>query len=197
MMRRMQNQSVYAALLLLNVAVVLMFMVVLQPRPWEVIAAAGPVRTASVRVTDRPDQIAKQGIPRRVVIPSIGVDVSVKPGSYEAESGQWTLDHSAAFFADRTVPVNTSNGTTFLYAHAVDGLFGRLPELREGARAAVYTDTNLVFHYVFTLSREVLPRDTSALTSSGPPTLLLQTCSGPLDAYRTLVSLRLSEVTHE
>jgi LPXTG-site transpeptidase (sortase) family protein len=135
---------------------------------------------------------ATSGTPTRIVIPSIGVDVSVGVGSYNPSDGTWTLSDDQAFYADASVPVNNNNGVTLIYGHARRAVFGRLNEVAEGNDATVYTDSGYAFHYVYKSKQDVSPSDTSIFNNDGAPTLVVQTCSGPWDAYRTLVSFQLT-----
>lgn len=187
-----RNGAVYAALGTIHLCLLTMFAIVLQPAPQPVLAAVGPGEVSVEEVRTLPSlKVAKQGVPQRVLVPSVSIDLAVKPGSYEPENQTWTLDSVSAFYADRTVPANNRNGTTLLYGHGTSAVFGRIPEISEGAEAKVLTDTGLIFTYRFQSSRQVTPTDTSVLNSSGPPTLVLQTCSGPFDKYRTLVAFTL------
>ena len=193
--RTQNNRSVYAVLGALNVCLIVTFSFVLSPKPHVVVAAIGPSEhLVQPQVPLAEMRLAKQGVPTRVEVKSIALDLQVKPGSYEPENQTWTLDDTSAFYADRTVPANTRNGTTLLYGHGTWPVFGRIGDIREGDEARVTTDTGLTFTYVFQSSRQVTPTDTSVLTSQGPPTLVLQTCSGPFDKYRTLVAFRLVKV---
>lgn len=193
--RTQSNWSVYAVLGVLNCCLVFMFIVVLYPRPQSV-----PIAMADSTLTYHAPKapvvrLAKQGVPTRVVVPSVNIDLPVKTGSYQPKNKSWTLDDSAIFYADQTVPANSRNGTTLLYGHGTWPLFGRIVDIRKGATAQVHTDTGLTFIYKYQSSQQVDPSDISMLTNEGPPILVLQTCSGPFDAYRTLVSFKLVEVT--
>lgn len=193
--RTQNNRSVYAAVGLLNCCLVVMFVVVLFPKPESVYATLQSSVAVHKAVHIGGVRSVKQGVPVRVEVPSVSIDMSVKPGSYQPENKTWTTEGGMAFFADRTVPANNNNGVTLLYGHGTWDVFGAIPNIREGAEAKVSTDNGLTFRYVFQSSRQVLPNDTSILTNSGPPTLVLQTCSGPFDKYRTLVAFQLVEVT--
>lgn len=195
--RRVQsNRSVYAVLGLLNACLVVALAAILAPSPEPVVVANSMSDTARIRPDVPTIRLAKQGVPTRVVVPSVSIDLGVQPGSYEPEKQTWTLNDYSAFYADRTVPANNSNGTTLLYGHGTSAVFARITNIQQGAEATVYTDTGLIFSYRFESSREVLPTDTSVLNESGgAPKLVLQTCSGPFDKYRTLVSFVLVGVT--
>ncbi len=178
----------------MNLFVVGMFVAILFPEPPPV--SLDPVASiSSKRLKAAEMKKINLGIPNRVVVDGVSIDLPVRTGSYDPTNKTWTLDTSSAFYADRSVPVNDSNGTTLIYGHAQWGLFAKLPEITEGATAKVYTDSGKVFSYTFQSSRQVTPDDTSVFVTSGDPTLALQTCSGPFDTYRTLVSFKLNGVS--
>lgn len=187
----------YALLAGLNIMVVAMFVMILQPIPQAPVLAFVPGAAQRVVAPLEVRRQAVQGVPVRVVVPSVAIDLIVKPGSYEPERRQWTLDDSSAFFADRTVPANDNNGTTLLYGHATDAVFRRITQIQSDATATVHTDTGATFRYSFTSSQQISPQDTSILTSAGPPILALQTCSGPFDAYRTVARFSFEGVRYD
>jgi LPXTG-site transpeptidase (sortase) family protein len=137
---------------------------------------------------------AIKGTPVRIVIPSLGIDLPVAVGSYNPNDASWTLDNTKAYYADNSLPANDSNGKTIIYGHAQAPVFAALIYLPPEAKAEVYTDSGHVFHYVYTTMKEVDPTDTTIFGADGPPTLVLQTCSGPWDAYRALFSFKLEAV---
>lgn len=191
------NRLTYSYLALLNACVAVMFFIALTPTPAEPLVVATVVSSRVSFNATSEKQRPITGTPIRVTVPSVGIDMPVKLGVYNTDSKTWTIDHSAAFHADVTVPVNNTNGTTLIYGHAGWGIFGALPEVKAGAEAVVYTLEGNRFNYTFESNRQVDPSDTSALVSTGPPRLLLQTCSGAFDAYRTLVSFRLVSVVRD
>jgi len=187
-------KSTYGVIAAINLCVLGMFAVMLSPIP--IPARSQPFVAAAPPRLSGPELVKiNLGIPARVVVSSVGIDLPVKTGSYNTTDQTWTLDERSAFYADRSVPANDSNGSTLIYGHARFGLFAKLPEIGEGATAEVYTDSGKIFSYTFASSRQVKPDDTSIFVNSGKPTLALQTCSGPFDIYRTLVSFKLSGVS--
>lgn len=191
------DRLTYSYLTLLNVCVAVLFFVVLLPAPPEPIVVATVVPPHSSFKPNVGTQRPITGTSVRVVVPSVGIDIPVKPGHYDSDSSTWTIDHSAAFHADVTVPVNNTNGTALIYGHAGWKIFGSLPNVKPGASAVVYTLEGNRFNYEAETNRQVDPHDTSALIATGPPKLLLQTCSGAFDAYRTLVSFKLVSVVRD
>lgn len=142
-----------------------------------------------------PPRVITQGVPIRVVIPSIAVDLAVQTGGYDPTTETWSIDTSHAFYANMSVPSNDNNGTTLLYAHGRAGLFATLPSLQPGARALVYTANGHLFSYIYRSSVEVDPSMTDIFATDGDPSLLLQTCSGDWSQYRALYSFTLSSVS--
>lgn len=192
--RTSNSRLVFGAIGAANLCVVVMFAAILSPQA-EPVNAEPVAIVAPEKLTGPAFTEINLGIPSRVVVDSVGVDLPVLTGSYNPTDRTWTLDEQSAFYADRSVPANDSNGITLIYAHARFGLFAKLPEIAEGATARVYTDSGKVFSYTFVSNRQVEPDDTSIFVSSGAPMLALQTCSGPFDIYRTLVSFSLTGVS--
>lgn len=177
----------YVAALVCNVMVWGMFTALNVPRI--------TVSAASIVVEQpKPAFVPTVGNPVRIVVPDLSIDVSVAQGSFDPASQQWALSDQLAYHALASVPANDSNGTTLIYGHAKSQMFEPLLNTSAGMRAEVYTDNSKVFVYEFALMREVIPTDVSVFTEMGPSTLVMQTCSGPLDAYRALYSFNFVEV---
>ena len=180
----------YSAACVCNAMVWGMFTVLNMPRI-DVVAALPavvvPIATASVRT-------ALSGKPVRVVVADVGIDVGVAEGRFDPASQEWSLSDDSAYYANSSVPANDNNGTTLIYGHAKPTMFEPLKNATATTRVDIYTDNSMLFTYRFSALREVLPTDTSVFTQSGPPTLVLQTCSGPWDSYRALYSFDYVEV---
>ena len=194
MSRTAGNFKFYTVFAVLNLLVGVAFFALATPKNVE----AQPLADKSTAVTIQKVKIlqrqAIQGIPNRIIVPSVGIDVGVATGSYDPSDESWTLDNTEAFYADISVPVNDNNGVTLIYGHARSAVFSRILQLTDGAEAVVYTDNGHAFHYVYQSRQEVDPTDLSIVHANGPPTLMLQTCSGPFDAYRTMISFKLVSV---
>lgn len=134
--------------------------------------------------------VATVGKPVRVSVPAVGIEATVMDGSFNPNTGEWTLSDNYAYFALPSVPANDSNGTTLIYGHAKPGMFEPLVNAGPGMTAEVRTDIGKTFTYEFVSMREVDPSDTTVFTEVGPPTLVLQTCSGPWDVYRALYTFK-------
>jgi sortase (surface protein transpeptidase) len=181
----------YLRMVVLNLAVVGMFYAVSQtPPPLTVSYISVPARL----VVKQQILPIKSGIPTRLVIQSLGLDLVVGTGSYNASDGEWTLDATKAYYADVSAPSNDHNGTTLIYGHAQAPIFGDLHNLQPQSEAVVDSDTGYRFHYVYQSVQQVLPTDTSVFQENGDPNLVLQTCSGDWDAYRSLFTFKLESV---
>lgn len=127
------------------------------------------------------------GRPVRIVIPSDGVDLPLDEGFYDSASNAWTLSGYHAQFAMISTLANNVGGETFVYGHNNDYVFGALRHATPavGATALIYTDNNHIFEYSFASVTSVGPDQTTVLAYSGPPILLVQTCTGSLNEWRT------------
>lgn len=164
----------------LNVGVGAMFIIISTPPPSPVAVYVAPLPVAPKIVP------AISGTPIRLVIKKLSLNLPVGTGSYDSATKEWTLSATKAYYADASLPANDSNGVTLIYGHAQAPVFYRLPELRPGARAEVYTNNKRVFHYKYQKVENVAPTDTNIFTASGPPRLILQTCAGAWDTYRAM-----------
>lgn len=140
---------------------------------------------------DKPGVI--KGTPRHITIKSLGIDVTVADGSYDARTNQWTLNEDSAFYATPTNPINSDSGNTFIYGHATQKIFGNLPRIQKDAEVTVTTDNGYVFTYTYVTKETVKPTDVAALEYSGKPRLTLQTCTGFWNQTREMVYFELKD----
>lgn len=136
-----------------------------------------------------PPQVVS-GKPVRITIPSAGIDLSVSDGTYNASDGSWTLSDTGAHYATMTSLANDHAGTTFIYGHGTDVVFGKIGSSRPpaGTLAHVTTDNGKVFTYSLTTTADTNPSDTSIFddTTNGAPRLVVQTCTGIFSEWRTM-----------
>lgn len=140
----------------------------------------------------RPKVVVVSGMPDRITIPGSSwdgqsVDLTVIPGYYDAASDSWTLSGYDAQFAMMSVLPNNFTGQTFIYGHNNDYVFGALRHNTPyvGEPAYVYTSNSHIFEYKFVSVENLGPTETSVLNYNGPSTLLIQTCTGSLNQWRT------------
>ncbi len=135
-----------------------------------------------------PKIVEISGVPNRITIPSEQLDLPVVPGVYDPTTDSWTLNGYLAQFATVSAPANNVGGETFIYGHNNDYVFGALRHVTPalGAEAFVYTTNGHEFAYTFTKTWSVGPYDVTTLDYQGPSVLLIQTCTGSLNQYRTM-----------
>ncbi len=145
--------------------------------------------TPAKSITVAPETIV--GKPVRVQVPSLGINLDVATGSYDRKSQTWTLSKSKAYYADLSVPVNTAQGNTLVYGHAIPTIFGLLKGLKAQDKAVITTDNGYIFTYKFSSTHAVTPTNTDVFTGEGAPRLTLQTCSGSWSQNRQMYSFDL------
>lgn len=138
---------------------------------------------------------ASSGLPNRLQVPSVGIDITVAKGYYNQRTQKWTLSRDKAHFAIMTSRPNSQGGNTYIYGHNRKEVFTRLTKVKPGAEATVFTETGQKFTYRMTKSITTKPEDSSMLFYEGAPILTLQTCTGALYQNRTLYVFELVGVT--
>jgi LPXTG-site transpeptidase (sortase) family protein len=135
--------------------------------------------------------------PVRVVIPDIGVDVSVVPGTVDNATKTWRVARGAANYATGSAtPNNAGTGKTFIYGHRIHNVFARLSELQKGQVVYVTTSDGHVFKYTARDFLVAKPTDTTVLADiPHGQGLILMTCTGPWDSERYMVYLDLVEAS--
>ncbi len=136
------------------------------------------------------------GLPNRIVIPASSVDLPIIPGYYDSTTDTWTLSGYDAQFAMISSLANNTEGQTFIYGHNNNYVFGALRHVTPspGAQALIYTTNGHIFSYTFTSVQSIGPNDVAILNYSGPSTLLIQTCTGSLNEWRTEYSFVFNKV---
>jgi len=139
------------------------------------------------------------GKPVRIAIASSGIDLAVDDGTFNTSDGSWTLSDTHAQFATMTQPANDHTGTTFIYGHGTDAVFGKIGSSPppSGTIAEITTDNGHVFTYVLQAVKNYEPSDTSVLqdTTSGQPRLVVQTCTGAFSEWRTMFIFTFEKVS--
>ena len=137
------------------------------------------------------------GKPLRIVIENSSIDLPLDDGIYNQQDGSWTLSPDHAQYAVMSAPANNHAGTTFVYGHGTDAVFGKIgtshPSI--GSIAKLYTDKH-VFTYTLRTIHDYDPSDTSIFDNldSGPPRLVVQTCTGAFSEWRTMFIFMFQKV---
>ena len=135
------------------------------------------------------------GEPVRLVVDRLSVDLPVKPGSYDALTGEWTLSEMDAYFATMTDKPNDGRGSTFIYGHNRRSVFAPLADITTGDTVRIMTDNGHTFIYGYSHDAIIKPDMTSVLYEDPiNPQLILMTCEGVFSAARRVMYFQLLEV---
>jgi LPXTG-site transpeptidase (sortase) family protein len=158
-------------------------------------AVANTASTTATTVTAPvPAPAVTHGHPTHIGVPSLGISLDIIDGQYNAADGSWTLSDTQAMFGTMTPEPNDTTGNTFIYGHATNRVFGRLPQLKTGSEIAIHTSNGLRFVYTLRSSVVVSPTDTSVLAATQKPTLTLQTCTGLWSENRHIFTFDFTRV---
>jgi LPXTG-site transpeptidase (sortase) family protein len=160
--------------------------------------AASPFTQKSEQPAPASDQdgsaVYQEGKPVRIRIPSLGIDLPVADGRFNAATKKWTLSNDKAHYAVKTPLPNNAGGNTFVYGHNRPGVFKKLAQIKLGEEAIITVEDGREFVYVFKGAYETDPNDDSVFNYQGPPMLTVQTCSGLWYQNRQLFTFDLKEI---
>jgi LPXTG-site transpeptidase (sortase) family protein len=136
---------------------------------------------------------APSGVPRKMWIPRLKIDLRVQDGHYDKTTKNWTLADDAVQFAVMTEKMSDKPGNTLLYGHNTPQVFMPTSGLREGDLLEVTSDDGHIFTYLYKDDAYILPTDTSVLYKKyDKPQVTLMTCDGNSnDKYRRLMRFEL------
>jgi len=148
-------------------------------RPQSDSFASEPVKVEGFSAQEAPSE----KLPTRVVIPSLSIDLEVKPA--RNINGYWEvfLD-SAAWGEGSGLPGEAGNQV--IYAHARKGLFLPLRQVEIGSRVYVLNKQDW-YGYEVKEIKEVTPTQVGVIAPTDDETLTLYTCSGFSDSKRLIV----------
>jgi len=136
------------------------------------------------------------GEPSELIIPSLGIDLQVTPGVYDAKTGKWTLTTDKVQYAVMTPQPNNQGGNTFMYGHYRRGVFATLHNIQPGSTAVVKTANGKTFTYKLDHVNVVTPEDSAGIFNyQGKPILTIQTCTGVFFQNRQLFTFNLEGVS--
>ncbi len=140
-------------------------------------------------------KIVQSGKPIRLEVKRLNLSLPIKDGEYDAQTREWTLDDTSAFFATMTDRPNDDRGSTFIYGHNRLSAFEPLAGIRKGDIVTIYTKNGLAFDYVYSRDASIKPDMTKVLYEDPKrPQLILMTCEGILSETRRTMYFNLKEV---
>lgn len=136
------------------------------------------------------------GIPDRIMLDRLSVDLPVQRGEYDEQTKEWSLNDEAAFFVTTTSLPNDNKGNTFIYGHNNQKIFGSLASVVVGDLVTIQTTNGHSFVYQYRDDSVVTPSSTEVLDSNPTsPTLTIMTCDGLWSEGRRLMYFDLVEVS--
>lgn len=143
------------------------------------ISESNPIEISGFNQTDYDEN----KLPRRVIIPSVSIDLAIRQA--EIVGGYWQVfDDSAAWGTGSAIP--GENGNQVIFAHARKGLFLPLRNVRVGDTIYILTQDKY-FEYKVDQLKEVYPNQVEVISPTENETLTLYTCSGFGDSKRLIV----------
>lgn len=138
-----------------------------------------PVEIVKFELTDIPEEEK----PKRILIPRLKIDLEVKES--EVISGYWKVfEDTAGWGVGTSAPGYLGNQVIF--AHAREGLFGKLDEIMLGDNIYVFNKSNW-FLYKVSEIKEVYPGETEVIEQTKDERLTLYSCSGFRDEKRLVI----------
>lgn len=125
-------------------------------------------------------------IPVRILIPNSDIDLTVKPS--EILNGYWELSETTASYGLGSGTPG-KKGNTVIFAHAREGLFYNLKDVKEADIIYVFTK-NKWYRYKVGKITEVFPNQTEVIQPTKDETLTLYTCTGFNDEKRLIVTAK-------
>lgn len=160
-------------------------------------SAASSLDVAQAASVPVPPKIIS-GVPVTIAIPDRSINLPIDQGKYDPATKSWTLSADHAQYAVGSAIANNRAGTTFIYGHGTDAVFGSIGSNRppDGTIATVTTNTGHTFTYVLQATSDLKPTDTWILKNSniGNPRLIVQTCTGAFSEWRTMFIFSLKGV---
>jgi LPXTG-site transpeptidase (sortase) family protein len=135
------------------------------------------------------DQDETLHLPTKIIIPNLNIDLTVKKA--RVIGGYWEVLPDAANWGEGS-GLPGRQGNVVIFAHAREGLFLPLKEIKEGMKIYVLTSKEW-FNYEVKEIKEVLPDQTDVISPTEDQTLTLYTCSGFADSKRMIVVAKILE----
>ena len=133
--------------------------------------------------TMKPQQALVFNIPHTIIIPSIHVTIPLKVA--KVQNQQWMINNQQTGFFGQGTSLPATQGTTVIFAHDKNGLFGYLPLLSRNDTIVVEAGS---VSYTYKIFQKVLidANNVSFIKKTGSNQLAVFTCFGSNNAQRIL-----------
>ncbi len=142
-----------------------------------------PVSVDSNLLQTEPAKSKSKNPPVRILIPALNIDLPVKEA--RVINGYWEVFPDVAGFGLGSAYPDEF-GNQVIFAHAREGLFLNLKDVKIGQSVYVFTKDRWYFYKV-TGIKDVYPNQTEVIAPTPDQTLTLFTCTGFLDSKRLIV----------
>lgn len=122
-------------------------------------------------------------IPKKIIIPSLSLSVNIKKAGII--EGYWEVYESSASWGEGSGLPGYA-GNQVIFAHAREGLFLPLKDIKEKEVIYVLTESNW-FEYSVEKIKEVKPDDLEVIKPTKDEILTIYTCSGFNDNKRLII----------
>lgn len=158
-------------------------------------AAAVNVQPLAQVQKPRDDTNEITGVPARLVIARLGIDLAIVTGNYDRAQDEWTLTDDAAQFAAMTALPSNRQGNTMLYGHNTAAVLEPVKDLVPGDVLTLTTTNGHIFTYTYVRDMSVTPDRTDVVTPvSSTPQVTLLTCEGWFSATRRVMYFQFDHV---
>jgi LPXTG-site transpeptidase (sortase) family protein len=154
----------------------------------------GGVNYYRVRIlsfTKTPSQATQIGqnykLPEEILIPSIGIDLSIETGAIE--DGVWQISYNHPTFLNSSARPG-SGGNIVIYGHNKKAIFGSIPYLSVGQKVYIKTTDDKVYIYEVYGKEFVSPDRVDLVSPTDHEELTIYTCWGLFDSQRVVIKAK-------
>lgn len=150
-------------------------------------------QAAETKLSHKPTVKPIQGLPTRILVPRLSIDLPIVSQSYSNVAKTWPVAINEANYATNTALINNTKSESLIYGHDTRNVFGPLQNLQPKDVVYIYTANGHIFKYSYVGAQDVNPTKLSVFDdmAKAPAGLKLITCSGTYFQYRHLMSLKL------
>lgn len=151
---------------------------------------ASPVSAPTVQVSQ-----AYAGQPTSLDIPNLDIHTPIQTGQFDQVNQTWDITDQSAYYAAVTPLPNDFQGTTVMYGHNSNTIFGKTADLQPGDTLSISTENGRTFNYRYVSRVTVDPDQVDVMyQSTGQPQIVLITCSGLFNQHRELMTFEFVSV---
>jgi len=125
------------------------------------------------------------GVPKRLIIDDLGINLEVVPGNIKND--KWSTTYDGVSYLSSS-PIPGTAGNSILYGHNWASLLGNLKSAKPGQVIEIVDDSGKVTKFEISFVQVVGPNEKSILDQTSDSRITLYTCTGFLDTKRLVVT---------